>query len=488
MTARQPLSLCLFAGLALAVCGSTHAQTSADFPSSPPAPGPVPTLDIPTPQSHTLDNGLRVVVAHRDGLPLVTARLMIRAGSETDPTAKAGLSALTAALLTRGTADMSAPEIAAAAEALGGSLDSDSDWDESDVDITVTTDRLPSALRLMAHSVRQPAFAADELERARKQALDGLRLRLSQPTGMASLLADREVFGDGAYAHSAAGTPTSLKRITRDDLVHQHATWYRPDNAILVLAGDIDMTRAKHLAMQAFGDWKAPDTALPPRPAGAGTGDAAALLVVNQKGAGQAGVVASHRAIARSDKDYYIGTVANAVLGGSYSARLNKEIRIKRGLSYGAHSRLDTRRDSGQWSAVVQTKNPSAAQVVALIQTAYRKLGDAPVSRHELDARKATLNGAYGRSLETTSGLSTRVGTLALYGIDLAGIGQYIDRVQAVTPAQIQAFAGRHLDAHGTRVVVVGDAAQFRAALKKAHPDMRQVDIDQVDLDATTRP
>lgn len=488
MNARKPFSLCLLSGLILSFCGAAGAQTANDFPTTPPPPGPVPSLHIPTPRTDTLPNGLRVVVAHREGLPLVTARLLIRAGSETDPADRAGLSALTATLLTRGAGDMSAPQIAAASEALGGSLNSDSGWDESNIDITVTSTRLPAALKLMASAARQPTFAADELERARKQMLDSLRLRLSQPTGMATLLASRATFGDGAYAHSDAGTPTSLQQITRDDVVRQHATWYRPDNAILVFAGDIDMATARRLADGAFGDWKAPAGDLPTRAAGAGKSDAPALLVVNQEGAGQAGVVAAHLAIPRHDRDYYIGTVANAVLGGSYSARLNEEIRIKRGLSYGAHSRLDTRRDSGQWMAVVQTKNPSAAQVVSLIEGEFRKLADTPVPADELDARKATLGGAYGRSLETTGGLAARVGTLALYGIDLADIGHYIERVQAVTPAQIQAFAASHLDDDGTRIVVVGDATHFAGALKKTHPDLRQVDMDRIDLDHAGNP
>src|SRR5699024_5858217 len=134
---------------------------------------------------------------------------------------------------------------------------------------------------------------------------------------------------------------------------------------------------------------------------------------------------------ARGDKDYYIGSVANAVLGGSYSARLNEEIRIKRGLSYGAHSSLDTRRAGGQWMALVQTKNPPAAAVVNLIGSESARLGTSPVPDTELAARKATLTGSYGRSLETTGGLASRVGTLALYDIDPAQISQYIRRVDA---------------------------------------------------------
>jgi zinc protease len=171
-------------------------------------------------------------------------------------------------------------------------------------------------------------------------------------------------------------------------------------------------------------------------------------------------------------------------LGGSYSARLNEEIRIKRGLSYGAFSTLDPRRDTGLWLASGQTKNPSAPQVVDLVLGEFDRLGTTPLGAAELTARKATLIGSYGRSLETTAGLATRVGELAVYGIDLADIGRYIQRVQAVTPAQIQAYAKAHLG--DAKVVVVGDAAQFGAALAKAHPQVRTLQADALDLDSVT--
>lgn len=485
MNARLLLIASLGSGLLLAGAAAARSPQSATrFPSTPPPPGPAPTLHIATPHSRTLPNGLTVVVARRANLPLVTAHLLVRAGSETDPAGKAGLAALTATLLTRGAGKLSAPQMAAAGESLGGSLDSDAGWDASSVDITVTTPKLPAALKLMATAVIHPTFAQSELERARKQMQDNLRLMLSRPSGMASLLAARAVFGDGSYGHSGAGTPASLPKLTRADVVAQHAKWFRPDNAILVLAGDIDMAQATRLATQAFGGWSKPAGALPTRAAGAGHSDAPVVWVVDQKGAGQAGVVAAHRAIARDAGDYYAGTVANAVLGGSFSARLNEEIRIKRGLSYGAHSRLDTRRDAGQWIALVQTKNPSAAQVVELTVHEFHRLADELVPARELDARKATLAGGYGRSLETTGGLAAQVGELALYGVSLEEIGKFIERVDAVTPAQIEAFAKAHLSTPGTHVVVVGDAAQFADALRKAHPDLRETRADQVQLDA----
>jgi len=476
-------------GLALALAWGLAAQAQAattpgaDFPSTPPAPAPAPTLHVPTPILQTLPNGLQVVSVQRDRLPLVSAQLLVRSGGERDPANEAGLADLTATLLTKGAGDRSAPQIADAAAALGGELQAGAGWDGSFAQITVTTPKLPQALALLADVVERPSFAEDEVARARTQAIDALHLQFSQPTSLARVVADRAVFGEGAYGHSRAGTPQSLARIGRDDVVALHGQLYRPDNAILVLAGDITPAQALRLAQASFGDWKRPATPLPAAVDGAGDSTLPALLVVDQHGAGQAGVVAAHRAPRRDDRDYFTGSVANAVLGGSYSARLNEEIRIKRGLSYGASSNLDGRRDSGLWLASAQTKNPSAAQVVDLMLGEFARLGSTPVADAELDARKATLVGGYGRSLETTSGLADKVADLALYGIDLDQIGQYVEQVQAVTPAQVQAYAAAHLDAADSHVVVVGDAAQFGAQLAKAHPQLRTVDADALDLD-----
>ncbi|MEO9078213.1 MAG: pitrilysin family protein, partial [Rhodanobacter sp.] len=351
-----------------ALCVATQAwagsAAAADFPTTPPAAGPAPQLRIPTPVVQRLANGLQVISARRIGMPLVTAELVLRRGGEMDPPRLAGLADLTANLLVKGANGKTAPQIAAAAEALGGSLDASAGWDESSVGITVTTPKLPNALNLMAAVVRQPDFSAAELARAKTQAIDNLHLMLSRPTALAALGASRGVFGEGAYGHSRSGTPGSIGRITRADVQHLHGQLYRPDNAILVLTGDISPGQALQLAQGSFGSWPKPTTALAARPIGKGVGQLPSIVMIDQHGAGQAGVVVAHAAPSRSNPDYYIGTVANAVLGGSYSARLNEEIRIKRGLSYGANSRLQPLADAGIWQASAQTKNPSAAQVV----------------------------------------------------------------------------------------------------------------------------
>ncbi|HUW53445.1 MAG TPA: pitrilysin family protein [Rhodanobacter sp.] len=471
------------AGAVLAAPVATAMATDA-FPDAPPPPGPTPKLTVPMPFAQRLANGMQLISAQRTDLPLVTAQLVLRSGGEMDPPRLAGLADLTANLLTKGAAGKTAPQVAAAAEALGGSLTAAAGWDESAVGITVTTPKLPLALGLLADVVRRPTFSAMELKRAQTQAIDDLHLMLSRPTALASLAATRGVFGDGAYGHSRSGTPASIARITRADVQQLHRTLYRPDNAVLILTGDITPAQARQLAQASFGDWQKPAAPLPVKPMGKTASHLPAIVLIDQHGAGQAGVVVAHAAPSRGDAGYYVGMVANAVLGGSYSARLNEEIRIKRGLSYGASSRLEPMSDAGLWLAAAQTKNPSAPQVVDLMLGQFARLGHSRVSGAELAARKATLIGSYGRRLETTDGLAAQIAELAIYGIDLRQIGNYIEQVQAVTPKQVEAYARKHLDADGSKVVVVGDTAQFATALRKAHPHAALLESTTLDLDS----
>jgi len=469
-------------GALVAALGIAAPLAAADFPTAPPPPGPAPELRIPAPEVQTLANGLSVISVRRSGVPLVTVQFLVRSGSEMDPPDEAGLAAFTASLLVRGAAGRSAPELAAAAEALGGTLEAGADWDGSQVSITVTTPRLAEALGLVASAVRTPDFAPEEIERARRETLDELRLARSQPARLAALVADRAVFGAGAYGHARLGTEASLARIQRADVARLHAALYRPDNAVLVLVGDITPAAARSLAEASFGDWVKPLGSRLPLPAGKARGKLPPLLLVDQPGAGQAGVVAAHLAPPRGDAEHAVGEVANAVLGGSYSARLNQEIRIKRGLSYGASSSFLPRRAAGLWQARAQTRNDAAAEVVELMLGEFQRLGAERVPEAELAARKATLIGAWGRSLETTAGLAAELGALAIEGIAPETINQEAAAIAAVTPKAVQKYAQRHLGG-GASVVVVGHAADFAPALQKAHPAARRVDAADLDLD-----
>ena len=354
----------------------------------PPPVGAPRAPVIAAPEVRTLGNGLRVVVAQRRGVPLVTAELVVRSGAEADPAALSGLADLTATLLAKGTPTRTAPQIAQAAEALGGQLETGAGWDRAFVTITVTRPQLAAALALVADVTMRPRFAPAELERARRQAIDGLNVALSQPGTLARVAANRAAFGAGTYGHSASGTPASLARMKRADVAALHAARYRPDNATLVLAGDIDVEDALRLAQAAFGGWKRPRDARAPVTVTAPDPALRGPVAIAMAGAGQAGVALAAPSIARTAPDYYAGVVANTLLGNGYSSRLNQEVRIRRGLSYGVVSRLDARRAGGVFSVAVQTKNASAPEVVAVtLAEIARVAADAGAGRRARSAQ-----------------------------------------------------------------------------------------------------
>ena len=484
---RTPLAWA--AVLALSLSAVPAGAQQGDGPgglTSPPAPSAPRTATFARPVEKTLKNGLRVIAVERQGVPLVSAQLVVRSGGEVDPADLAGLANMTAELLTKGTAKRTAPEIAEAVEALGASLDSGAGWDNSSVSLSVMSSKAEQALEIMADVIRNPSFKEEEIERLRQQALDDLNVSLSQPGTIARYVASRVVYGDAPYGHPLSGTPESLPRIKRDDVAKLHTTYYRPDNAILVVGGDISSAAAFKLADRLFGDWAKPSAALPAPPASAPPTAKARVLVVDMPDAGQAAVYLARPGIRRADAEYFKGIVANAVLGGGYSARLNMEIRIKRGLSYGARSSLESRRDVGPFVAATQTKNESGAEVAGLLVGELRRLASEPIAVEELTPRQSTLTGNFARNLETTSGLVNQIALFALHGLDLNSANDYIASVQKVSAADVQKFAGTRIGADDASIVIVGNASLFLEALKKQFPNVEVLPVADLDLNTAS--
>jgi zinc protease len=458
--------------------------TYARSQQTPPPPGPPRAVKVPQPAEKTLANGLRVIVVEKTGFPLVAARLLIKTGSEADANDVAGLADMTASLLTKGTKTKSAEEIALGVEALGATIESGAGWDNSYVNLGALANKFSESMNYVADVVLHPTFTQDEIDRLRDQNIDGLSVAMQNPASLAGFVAARVVYGGAPYGHNLGGTPESLKKITRDDVVRFHKTYYRPDNAVLVIAGDVKPATAFALAEKLFGSWQSGGQALPPVP----TAEAPLLhrvVVIDMPDAGQAAVVVTRPGIARIDPLYNVAQVTNSVLGAGYSSRLNQEIRIKRGLSYGAESQFEFRRDPGPFSASVQTKNESAVEVAGLIGAEIEKMTSTSVPESELTPRKATLIGNFGRSVETTSGLVARLSVLAQYGLSLDQINAYVHNVEAVSAAEVQKFAAEHL-AGDAGIIIIGDMKKIGDALKKAYPNAEIIPLSELDLNSPT--
>lgn len=461
----------------LAAIQSASAIGGVDTPPAASAPHEITFVQ---PQETRLENGLRVIVAERPGLPILAAEVLLRTGAEVDPEGRAGAASMTGSLLTKGTERMTAPQIASAIESLGGEIESGARWDASSAVIVVLSSNAGPALSILADVVRHPAFKQEEIDRLKNQTLDGLRVVLQQPGALARYVTERVVYGASEYGHAAGGTMETIQAIQRDDLVKLYQTYYTPENATLILAGDVTLEQGKAYAQQFFGDWKAEPSASkePARPPA--TDWKPENVVVDMPEAGQASVTVAKPAIKRSSPDYYTGLVANAALGTGFVSRLNREIRIKRGLSYGARSALDSRRGGGSFTASAQTKNESAAEVAGLLQSELKRLGTEPVQGEELKSRQAVLTGGYARNLETNRGLVAQIASLATYDRPLDTVNKFIPAINAITAADVSAFATKYFETTPS-LIIVGKAPDFLDALKKSYPDVKV--IPQADLD-----
>jgi zinc protease len=473
---------------------ATHAVEVEGLPKA----GPAHPEKVDKAQEKTLANGLRVIVVERLGLPVLSADVLIKSGAEADPPKAAGLGHFTAELLKHGTTTRSAQKIAEDTEALGAKIETETGWDSTTVKLTTLSTNAEPALAIVADLVRHPAFAKEEIERQRRETLDDLMLALEEPGTVAQYAARRASLGASAYGHPETGTPAALAHFTRKDIVAQHARAYRPSNAILIFAGNITADDAFALAEKNFGDWKAPAMpmstrspleerfeildAVLPNSVPKATPPARAILV-DMPNAGQAAVYVSAPGITREADDWFAGKVTNALLGGGYSSRLNQEVRVKRGLSYGAASSIGTWRGKGLFLAGAQTKNESAAEVVKVVKTEIERLITETAPADYLKTRQAVLTGAFDRDLETNEGYVKRVGDLALYGLPLDALGSYVKNVEKITPADLQVFAGKYLVAGNLTVIVAGQAKVCEKPLRELLPKLEVIPLSKLDLD-----
>jgi zinc protease len=307
---------------------------------------------------------------------------------------------------------------------------------------------------------------------------------LRSPRTVASLTAARVIFGDSSYGHSPTGTSETIKSLRGAEIKQFYGARYEPKETTLVFGGDITAEAAFAYAEQYFGDWKSTAAHKMPMPVVKTSPAGERVVVIDKPDAGQSAVCVARATIRRGDPKYAIARVANSVLGEGYSARMNQEIRIKRGLSYGASSRMDLRREGGFFLASAQTRNDAAAEVATLLKKELTRLATEPVAEAELMPRKAALSGNYARQLEKGSGLVATVASLTAEDLPLSSLNDYLPRVQNVTAKEIKSFAAKSLGVGDSAIIIVGDARQFLANLKKEFPNTEVIAVDKLDLNA----
>jgi zinc protease len=451
----------------------------------PPSPGAPHRADLPLPVERTLANGLRVIAFPQRSapkayaVPLIAAQLIVRGGASGESEAEAGLATLTTSLLTQGTATKSAVEIAQAVDGLGARLDAASGYDASIVSLTALSHVFENAFALFDEIVRRPSFPLAEVERVRAKAIGDLALSYSSPSALARFVAQRVAFAASPYGHPVAGTAETLATLDRDRIVAFHARYFRPDNATLIVGGDCDPQEAFALAERQFGNWQRPATPLPAPAAFTAPPPRSRVVIVDKPDAGRTAILVGRVGIARRAPEYAAGVVATAVLSG-YSGRLNQEVRVKRGLSYGAGAQLIARREPGLFLSSTLVDHTKVLEATEVVLETLRGLAAAAPEPAELITRKATISGGFSRSIETIDGIAGVLGELALYDVPLSELGDYLPEIEAVDPALVQRFAAATFEQ--LFVVLVGDASIFGDAIAAAYANVTTIPLAQLDL------
>jgi zinc protease len=484
----RALKALAFAAAFAATAGTAAAQTigAANWPAeNPPRPLPARTLAFPPYELKTLSNGLQVLVIPHHEQPSVSMRLIIKAGAAQDPADKPGVAQMVATLLDQGTATKSSEDIANLVESSGGLIGTGAGNELSFVNSGVIKDRFNELMGLMAEMVEQPAFAQGELDRQKSQAVSGMQVRYEDPDFVADVVYDRLIYGFHPYGRPPGGTPDSLAKLTRNDLVAFHRTWFVPNNALLAIVGDLSSEEMFAGAEKAFGSWARKDVpaqtqADPPPPT-------RRVVVIDKPGAVQTEIRAGHITLPRTSPDWLDLELLIRVLGGEGANRLFNELRTDRGLTYGASADLQTFKFSGGFVASTNTRTEATGEALRVLVDQMWRLQREPVRQGELRGVKDYYSGSFPLTVETPGAIALQVLNQIFYGLDLKELEQLRERVDAVSVQDLQATAKKWLFPDRLSIVLVGDASKFVDQLKaQGFDNFERIPIGELDLTSPT--
>ena len=435
--------------------------------SRPPQPAPPPPLRLPPIQKRQLSNGLPVWIVELHEVPVAQVNLLIKSGSADDPPRRFGLASMTAAMLAQGAGSRNALQVADAIDYLGADLVSSSGVDSSVVRLHVPVARLGDALPIMADVALRPTFPNDELERLRQQRLTAILQSRDDPAGIASAAFARAVYGTThRYGTPTVGTAEVIKTFTPDDLKSFYASAYRPDNATLIAVGDVTPDRLVPMLESSFGSWKAASGQKPSQALGNAQPPATRQIVlVDKPGAPQSQIRIGTVGVPRSTPDYFPLVVLNTVLGGSFTSRLNNNLREVHGYAYGASSTFDMRAGPGPFVAAAGVQTDKTAEA---LKEFFNELNGIlkPVPEDELARAKNYVSMRFPGTFETTGDMSRRLEDMVLFRLPDDYFSTYVDRIQAVTSANAQAVASKYINPSRLMVVVVGDLKTIGPAVR----------------------
>ncbi len=431
-----------------------------------PRPAADRSLKLPVPESFKLSNGLTVIYNQRPWLPITSARLVFKTGSDANPLNKPGLANFTAAMLDEGTKTRDALQIADEVAGLGASLSTSSTMDASLVSIQSLTKNFSTAMELLSDVVLNPSFPNEEIERQRASRLAGLVQERENPSAVANRVMARVLYGsDHPYGYPEIGTEAAIKATNREDM---HAFWEKnfvPNNAALVVAGSIGKNELKALAEKAFAGWK-PGTPVVPQ-LGSPAPTPARVVIVDKPGAPQTQLRVTTLGQPRSTPDYAALQVTNGVLGGLFSSRINLNLREQHGYSYGAFSTFVYRRAAGPYLVATGVRTDVTGPSVSEIMKEIRRMSDEAVTADELALSKQSLVRSLPGDFETSSSAAGTFSNLYIYDLGLDYYSKFPATVSAVDAAKVQATAKKYLVPEKMVVVAVGDKTKIGPELEK---------------------
>jgi len=431
-----------------------------------PKPGPSPALHLPVPATFTLSNGMKVYLVEDHSLPVLSASVFTRAGGEANPSDKPGLSGFTAAMLTEGTKDRSATDVADQVDQLGAQLNSFAGMDSAQATISGLSNTTDASFDLLADVVEHPAFADQEVERVRKQRLTSILQEADQPVLSTLRVGLRALYGDQPYGYRPVGTTEAVKSITRDELSSFWQQHYGPQDAALVIAGDITEAQARHLGEQYFQGWSAPGAqaapALPPAPAP----PTRKVIIVDKPGSPQTVLLAFGLGLPRTTPDYAAVGVMNDIFGGLFSSRLNMNLREQHGYTYGAFSQFSFYRDGGPLFVGAQVRTDVTAPAAKELFAEMGRIRTDPATPAELKlARESELRSLPGQ-FETAGQVTGNIGQLFNYNFPADYFAKLPGEYESVTPEAVEAAAQKCIQPDHVIVVAVGDRAKIESGLK----------------------
>jgi zinc protease len=455
----------LFIVVAAALTAS--AQQAPDR-SKPPALGPAPSLKMPAIQKQKLANGVNVWIVEHHEVPLAQINVIVRSGSAADPIGKYGVGSLTAAMLDEGAGSRSSLELADALEFLGANLTTTSSFDYSAVRMSVPVTKLADALPLIADVSLRPTFPAGDLDRLRKERLTGLLQARDNPAALIQLAFPRVIFGPThRYGTSANGLPPAIEAFTVADLQSFYRAHYRPDNSTILVVGDVTPATLTPLLEQQFGSWKSEGIA--PLVAEVPTAPqlkSRQIFIVDKPDAPQSQIRIGWVGVPRSTPDYAALEVLNTILGGSFTSRLNQNLREKNGFSYGASSAFDMRSSSGPFLATAGVQTDKTGPAVGEFFNELNAIVK-PIPEDELTKAKNYVALSFPGEFETTGDLARKLEELVVYNLPEDTFSNFVATVTKVTAADLQRLAARHIQADKMAVVIVGDRKTIEAPIRQ---------------------